>query len=557
MLKTNQIVRGVICGMDEMNNGIIKAGKDVVLVRHVIKQEEVKVKIIKRIAKGYVGEVVEILQPSPYRIKAKCPIYERCGSCHLMHLDAQGQKDFKNRFIKELCAKEKGIHLKADDIVEMKYPWQYRNKMIIGFHKNRQRRIEAGFYEEFSHTIIPYTQCLLHPPICDAIVSTIVELMESMRLEPYDEDTRRGLLRHVLIRYGAVSKQIMVVLVLNSSMFPARKNFVQELRKRHPEITTIVQNVNSRKTSIVLGNEERVLYGSGYIEDTLCGLTFRISPKSFYQINHAQTEILYQRAIQLLRLRGNETVLDAYCGIGTIGMYVSRFVKQVIGVEINRDAIEDAKSNAKRNQITNIRFVCEDAGWYMSKLASEKQKLDVVIMDPPRSGSSEEFIRSLARLRPKQVLYISCNPRTQMEDLRLFARMGYQVQGNLVPVDMFPHTNSVETIVLLSHKSPDSHINVKVEFGEGEGKIPLDAIAERAKKYQPKPKITYKMIQEYVEKKYGFKVYTAYIAEVKRNLGLTMYDAPNAMEELKQPRKHPPKGKVEAIKDALKYFGVI
>ena len=238
--------------------------------------------------------------------------------------------------------------------------------------------------------------------------------------------------------------------MLNSPVFPARKNFIQELRKRHPEITTIVQNVNTRKTSVVLGDEERVLYGPGYIEDVLCGMTFRISAKSFYQINHEQTEVLYRRAVELLKLSGRETVLDAYCGIGTIGMYVSQFVKQVVGVEINRDAVEDARINAKINEISNIRFVCEDAGRYMTRLAAEKRRLDVVIMDPPRSGSSEEFIKSLVRMKPRQVLYISCNPQTQVRDLQMLERMGYRVDGNMVPVDLFPHTFHVESIALLS-----------------------------------------------------------------------------------------------------------
>lgn len=449
MLKINQMVTGVITGMDEAHNGLLHAGKDIVLVRHVMKQEEVRVRIIKRIAKGYIGEVVEIRKASPYRIEAACPIYERCGSCQLLHMNAQGQREFKNRYIRALCVKAKGLKLQTEDIAAMEEPWHYRNKMIIGFQKDKQRRIQAGFYEEFSHRIIPYKHCPLHPKVCDSIIASIVELMGKMRMEPYEEDKRRGLIRHVVLRYGAVSKQIMVVLVLNSNVFPARKNFIQELRKRHPEITTIVQNVNTRKTSVVLGDEERVLFGSGYIEDILCGMKFRISAKSFYQINHEQTEVLYQRSVELLKLSGGETVLDAYCGIGTIGMYVSQFVKQVIGVEINRDAVEDAKVNAKINQISNIRFVCVDAGRYMTRLAAEKKRLDVVIMDPPRSGSSEEFIKSLVRMKPSQVLYISCNPQTQIRDLQMFERMGYRVDGKLVPVDMFPHTVHVESIVKL------------------------------------------------------------------------------------------------------------
>ena len=465
MLKIDQMVTGVISGMDEAYNGLLRCGKDVVLVRHVMKQEEVRVRIVRRIAKGYIGEIVEIKKASPYRIAVKCPIYERCGSCQLLHMNAKGQQEFKNRSIRTLCAKAKIGKLKAEEIVAMEEPWHYRNKMIIGFQRDKQRRIQAGFYEEFSHRIIPYKRCLLHPEVCDDIIAGIVELMGKLRIEPYDEDKRRGLIRHVVMRYGAVSGQIMIVLVLNSNVFPARKNFIQELRRRYPQITTIVQNVNTRKTSVVLGDEERVLYGPGYIEDVLCGMTFRISAKSFDQINHEQTEVLYQRSVELLKLNGGETVLDAYCGIGTIGMYVSRFVKQVIGVEINGDAVKDARINAKINQINNIRFVCDDAGRYMSRLAAEKKRLDVVIMDPPRSGSSEEFIKSLVRMKPSQVLYISCNPQTQIRDLQVFERMGYRVQGEMVPVDLFPHTVHVETIVLLSHKSPDSHIDVKVEFG--------------------------------------------------------------------------------------------
>lgn len=450
MLKIDQMVTGVISGMDEAYNGLLRCGKDVVLVRHVMKQEEVRVRIVRRIAKGYIGEIVEIKKASPYRIAVKCPIYERCGSCQLLHMNAKGQQEFKNRSIRTLCAKAKIGKLKAEEIVAMEEPWHYRNKMIIGFQRDKQRRIQAGFYEEFSHRIIPYKRCLLHPEVCDDIIAGIVELMGKLRIEPYDEDKRRGLIRHVVMRYGAVSGQIMIVLVLNSNVFPARKNFIQELRRRYPQITTIVQNVNTRKTSVVLGDEERVLYGPGYIEDVLCGMTFRISAKSFYQINHEQTEVLYQRSVELLKLNGGETVLDAYCGIGTIGMYVSRFVKQVIGVEINGDAVKDARINAKINQINNIRFVCDDAGRYMSRLAAEKKRLDVVIMDPPRSGSSEEFIKSLVRMKPSQVLYISCNPQTQIRDLQVFERMGYRVQGEMVPVDLFPHTVHVETVCLMS-----------------------------------------------------------------------------------------------------------
>lgn len=452
MLKMNQLIKGVISSVDEAQSGILRAGKDNIFVRHVLLNEEVKVKIMKRIQKGYVGEIVEITKPSPARRNVPCPIFERCGSCQMLHMSEQAQSEYKKKYVEKLCKEAKGLSLRVQDVKVMKEPYHYRNKMIIGFKKDRQHKTQAGFYEEFSHNIIPYKTCLLHPQVCDEIVATIVELMSKFRVEPYEEDRRRGLLRHVLLRYGETSGQIMVVLILNNQVFPARKNFVNALLKAHPQITTIVQNVNTRKTSVVLGDQERVLYGPGFIEDTLCGLTFRISAKSFYQINHAQTDVLYTAAVDLLKLKGNETVLDAYCGIGTIGMYVSKFAKQVIGVEINKNAIADAKINAGINKIKNIRFICDDAGKFMSKLANKREHLDVVIVDPPRSGSSEEFIKSLASMHPRQVLYISCNPQTQMRDLQLFKKYGYCVSSNLMPVDLFPHTFHVEVACLLVRK---------------------------------------------------------------------------------------------------------
>ena len=321
-------------------------------------------------------------------------------------------------------------------------------------------------------------------------------------------------------------------------------------------ITTIVQNVNDRKTSVVLGDMEKVLYGKGFILDTLCGKTYAISPRSFYQINHTQTEVLYGLAVDAAHLTGKEVVLDAYCGIGTIGLTAADHAKQVVGVEVNREAVHDAIGNAKHNGVKNARFFAADATRWIGEAAAAGERADVIFMDPPREGSTPQFIESVARMAPKRVVYVSCNPVTLARDLELLTRKGYKVESS-TPVDMFPHSEHIETVVLLSHKKADSYIHIDVEFGEGEGKIPVDSIAKRAEAYKPKEKVTYKMIKEYIEAKYGFKVHTAYIAEVKRDLGLPMYDAPNAVEELKQPRKHPTPEKVEAIKDALRYFAVI
>ena len=411
-------------------------------------------------------------------------------------------------------------------------------------------------YQSSSHKIVPVTVCMTEDEKADEIIGTIRRLLKNFKLRPYNEDTGRGFLRHVLVKRGFKSGQIMVVLVTGTRDFPKKKDFVATLLKIHPEITTVVQNVNNQKTSMVLGNRSEVLFGDGYITEQLGDFSFRISPKAFYQINPIQTEVLYNTTLEFAGLTGKETVIDAYCGTGTIGIFASPKAKKVVGVELNPDAVKDARVNAKLNSAENTEFYNADAGEFLADAAASNEKYDVVIMDPPRSGSTVKFLKSVVKLAPKTVVYVSCNPETLARDLMFLVRNGYKVK-KIQPVDMFPHTNHVETVVLLSHKKADSYIHIDVEFGEGEGKIPVDSIAKRAEAYKPKEKVTYKMIKEYIEAKYGFKVHTAYIAEVKRNLGLPMYDAPNAVEELKQPRKHPTPEKVEAIKDALRYFAVI
>ena len=469
-----------------------------------------------------------------------------------------GQTTYEEELIakKELVESHIGKYCRnIHDVAGMYYPFHYRNKVHAVFGRLKDEVI-AGTYSEGTHTIVPIDNCLIEDAQASAIIKTVTELVKSFKIWIYNEDTGRGVLRHVLVRKGMSTKQIMVVLVTACPEFPHKNNFVAELRKRHPEITTIVQNINEANTTMVLGERNKPLYGEGYIEDVLCGLRFRISPNSFYQVNSAQTQVLYKKAIQAAGLTGKETVVDAYCGIGTIGMAMASKAGKVLGIELNRDAVKDAKANAKRNNLNNIHFVAADATEYLTSMVQEGAKADVVVMDPPRSGSTEEFIQAVAQLAPERVVYVSCNPETLGRDLESFKKVKYRAV-EAWPVDMFGWTNHVETVVLLSHKKPDGHINVKIEFGEGEGKVPLDNIAKRAESYKPKERVTYKMIKEYIEAKYGFKVHTAYIAEVKRDLGLPMYDAPNAVEELKQPRKHPTPEKVEAIKDALKHFEVI
>ena len=481
-----------------------------------------------------------------------CPLYKKCGGCQLQNLTYEQQLRYKQ--VK--CIRLLGKFCRVGEIIGMENPYHYRNKVQAAFALDRHSNIISGVYQSSSHKIVPVTVCMTEDEKADEIIGTIRRLLKNFKLRPYNEDTGRGFLRHVLVKRGFKSGQIMVVLVTGTRDFPKKKDFVATLLKIHPEITTVVQNVNNQKTSMVLGNRSEVLFGDGYITEQLGDFSFRISPKAFYQINPIQTEVLYNTTLEFAGLTGKETVIDAYCGTGTIGIFASPKAKKVVGVELNPDAVKDARVNAKLNSAENTEFYNADAGEFLADAAASNEKYDVVIMDPPRSGSTVKFLKSVVKLAPKTVVYVSCNPETLARDLMFLVRNGYKVK-KIQPVDMFPHTNHVETVVLLSHKKPDGHINVKVEFGKGEGKVPLDNIAKRAEGYKPKERVTYKMIKEYIEAKYGFKVHTAYIAEVKRDLGLPMYDAPNAVEELKQPRKHPTAEKVEAIKDALKHFEII
>ena len=481
-----------------------------------------------------------------------CPLYKKCGGCQLQNLTYEQQLRYKQ--VK--CIRLLGKFCRVGEIIGMENPYHYRNKVQAAFALDRHSNIISGVYQSSSHKIVPVTVCMTEDEKADEIIGTIRRLLKNFKLRPYNEDTGRGFLRHVLVKRGFKSGQIMVVLVTGTRDFPKKKDFVATLLKIHPEITTVVQNVNNQKTSMVLGNRSEVLFGDGYITEQLGDFSFRISPKAFYQINPIQTEVLYNTTLEFAGLTGKETVIDAYCGTGTIGIFASPKAKKVVGVELNPDAVKDARVNAKLNSAENTEFYNADAGEFLADAAASNEKYDVVIMDPPRSGSTVKFLKSVVKLAPKTVVYVSCNPETLARDLMFLVRNGYKVK-KIQPVDMFPHTNHVETVVLLSHKKPDGHINVKVEFGEGEGKVPLDNIAKRAEDYKPKERVTYKMIKEYIEAKYGFKVHTAYIAEVKRELGLPMYDAPNAAEGLKQTRKHPTQEKVNAIKDALNYYNLI
>lgn len=377
-----------------------------------------------------------------------CPLSRKCGGCQLQNMDYPRQLKYKQEKVITLLGRYGKVH----PIVGMENPYHYRNKVQAAFGLTRDRHVISGVYQSSSHRIVNVNSCLIEDQVADRIVVTIRKMLPEFNILPYNEDTRKGLLRHVLVRRGHKSGEVMVVLIVASPIFPIKKKFVAELLHRHPEINTVVMNINNQATSMLLGEREEVLYGKGYIEDTLCDCVFRLSPRSFYQINAIQTEKLYRKAIDLAKLTGKERVLDAYCGIGTIGLIAAPQAGEVLGVELNGDAVKDAKINATRNKIDNAAFIKADAGAYMVQLAEMGEHVDVVFMDPPRAGSDLPFLNSLLTLSPSRIVYISCNPETQARDLRTLVKGGYRVQY-IQPFDMFPHTAHVETVVLLSRKN--------------------------------------------------------------------------------------------------------
>ena len=432
--------------LDEDGNGVIRVEGVKLSVPAVLPGEQITVEVWGK--KKPHAKLIQVQKASKDRVKAKCPVFYRCGGCRLQHMSYDAQLDWKQKQVERLMQEYIGKGAKFYQIIGMEQPWNYRNKSHTAFAMNGRQQIVSGIYEENSHRVVPTEHCLIQSERADRIIRSIRQIMKECKLLPYDEDSETGLLRHVLIREGFTSGEVMVVLVTASMIFPARSRFVSLLREKHPEITTIVMNCNPKKTSMVLGEQERILYGKGWIEDSLCQKTFAISPKSFYQVNPVQTQALYQRALQMAALTGKERVLDAYCGIGTIGIAASPEAKEVIGVELNPDAVRDAVTNAKVNGVKNIRFYCNDAGKFMVQMASQGGKADVVFMDPPRSGSTEEFINAVATLKPVRVVYVSCGPDTLARDLAVFKRKGYEAK-EAWGVDMFPFTGHTECVVKL------------------------------------------------------------------------------------------------------------
>lgn len=372
-----------------------------------------------------------------------CEYAKRCGGCQFQGIPYEKQIEEKTKELHQLFPKEKLL-----PFITMEDPLFYRHKVFATFSQDKHRKVVCGIYEEDSHRVVPLEDCLIQHSKANEILKSICIIANKLRIQPYHEDRKIGVLRHAYLRISHVSNEVLLVFVLGQEVFPGSKEFMKLLREKHPEITTAMTQVNKRQTSVVLGDKEKLLWGKGFIYDALCGVNFKLSSKSFYQVNPLQTERLYQTAIEMAKLGKEEIVLDAYCGIGTIGLLAAPHVQEVLGVEVNKTAIQDAIANAKLNDTKNIRFFAQDATEFILDLVHQKKKVDTVFIDPPRAGSTTEFLSSLQKLNAQKIVYISCNPTTQKRDLEFLTQQGYKTQW-IQPVDMFPWTKHIETVALL------------------------------------------------------------------------------------------------------------
>lgn len=443
----NKIIKGKAIDLSSEGKGVVKIGKDIIFVDGLFPNEEADIEILYQRAGVYFGKVRKLHVISKDRIQPLCKVCTSCGGCQYQQISYKTQLIYKTKRVKEALSRIGGINYPVLPCIGMDEPYYYRNKIQMPYGKDRKGNVVYGFFKENSHEIIPVKECKIEDKRAASILWDIKELVKEMNIPIYNEDNGRGILRYVLIRTSYHYDELMVVLVTSLMNFPGQRNFIDALIKRHPEITTVVENVNKRHTNVILGNEEKVLYGPGHIKDKILDLTFEISAASFFQVNPIQVEKLYKTALDLIKFDEKPIVLDAYSGVGTIGLIAARNASKVISVEINKDAHRNAKENAKRNDVNNIEFYCDDAGTFIEQYAGQ---LDIVIMDPPRKGSDERFLSILLNKKPKQIVYVSCDPETLARDLKYLSTL-YEV-NYIQPVDMFPMTAHVETIISLRLK---------------------------------------------------------------------------------------------------------
>lgn len=537
-LAKNQEHTVTIEGYGEGGMGVARIDGRVVFVHGALRGEKCRVLILKTLKSVAFAKVLEVLEPSSERITPDCPYFPRCGGCTYRHIRYEEELRLKRQRVQDNLSRIGGSDVTVEEILGAQDTLRYRNKAQYPVSKDGA----VGFYRARTHEVIECEHCLLVKPEADAAAETLREYMQSCRVAGYDEKTGRGLVRHLYIRSNAAGESLVCVLV-NGDKLPKEDRLVTLLRDACPKCTGIVLGTNTKKGNVILGDRYRTLWGSDRLEDTLCGKTFRLSVPSFYQVNRVQAERLYAKAIEFAGLTGQETVLDLYCGAGTITLALSDHAKKVLGAEIVPEAIDDARENAARNGVKNAEFFCGDASDVAKKLARENLRPDVITVDPPRKGLAADVVESIAEMQPGRVVYVSCDSATMARDVKRLADLGYTAQ-RACAVDMFPRADHVETVCLLSKLNAKQHIEVDIHMDE------LDLTdAEK--------KATYSEIKEYVLEHTGLKVSSLYIAQVKQKCGIIErenYNKPKS-DDAKQPQCPPDKEK--AIKEALKHFGMI
>lgn len=560
-MKKGQVYEGMIQKVEFPNKGIVQVDGEEkpVIVKNGIPGQKIRF-CVNKLRKGKAeGRLLEVMEKSALETREPvCSIFPACGGCMYQTMDYQAQVKMKAEQIQSIMdAAVDGYSYTFEGVKESPKEFAYRNKMEFSFgDEYKDGPLSLGLHKKGStYDVLTASDCKLVHEDMTQILSCVLDYFKERGVSCYKKMQHIGYLRHLLLRRGDTTGEILVNLVTTTQEEHDLAPLVEKLLALPVEgkIVGILHILNDSLSDVVQSDETKILYGQDYFYEKIMGLEFKITPFSFFQPNSRGAEVLYSTVREYIGDIHDMTVYDLFSGTGTIAQVLAPVAKQVIGVEIIEEAVEAAKENAERNGLHNCRFIAGDVFKVLDEI---EEKPDVIVLDPPRDGIHPKALPKILDYGVENIVYISCKATSLARDLEMIQARGYRVV-KCTAVDQFCQTVHVESIVLLSHKSPDSHIDVKVEFGEGEEKVPLDKIAERAKQYQPAPRVTYKMIQEYIEEKYGFKVHTAYIAEVKRNLGLPMYDAPNMVEELKQPRRHPTAEKVEAIKDALKHFGVI
>ena len=537
-LAKNQEHTVTIEGYGEGGMGVARIDGRVVFVHGALRGEKCRVLILKTLKSVAFAKVLEVLEPSSERITPDCPYFPRCGGCTYRHIRYEEELRLKKQRVQDNLSRIGGSDVTVEEILGAQDTLRYRNKAQYPVSKDGA----VGFYRARTHEVIECEHCLLVRPEADAAAEALREYMQSCRVAGYDEKTGRGLIRHLYVRSNAAGESLICVLV-NGDKLPKEDRLVALLRDACPKCTGIVLGTNTKKGNVILGDRYRTLWGSDRLEDTLCGKTFRLSVPSFYQVNRVQAERLYAKAIEFAGLTGQETVLDLYCGAGTITLALSDHAKKVLGAEIVPEAIDDARENAARNGVKNAEFFCGDASDVAKKLARENLRPDVITVDPPRKGLAADVVESIAEMQPQRVVYVSCDSATMARDVKRLADLGYTAQ-RACAVDMFPRADHVETVCLLSKLQSKEHIEIEVKMDE------LDLTSAESK-------ATYDEIKAYVLEKHGLKVSSLYISQVKRKCGLDVGQNYNLSkkEDAKVPQCPPEKE--AAIMDALKHFQMI